>query len=210
MTTKPDWFPDWSGLSVAIVASGPSTKKVDVERLRGKLPVIAIKENVELAPWADVVYGCDRAWWRNMQGLPKYDGLRITATQMEVGPTDIKLITVEATTDKILTDKPGVVGSGGNSGFQALNLAVQFGATRVLMVGFDMDDRAGVHWYGRNSGMGRSNPSEWNFRRWRVAFINAVPVLDKLGVEVLNASQHTSLNCFPRTTVERTLAEWDV
>lgn len=110
--------------------------------------------------------------------------------------------------DKILTDEIGTVGSGGNSGFQALNLAVQFGAKRILLIGFDMTDRNGLHWYGRNTWNGANNPTESSFRRWVVTFANAAPVLADLGVEVVNTSQLSFLRCFPRRSIEDMLQEW--
>jgi hypothetical protein len=53
----------------------------------------------------------------------------------------------------------GVVGGGGNSGFQAVNLAAQFGASRIILIGFDMTDRGGKHWYGRNHWPMSNNPT---------------------------------------------------
>jgi hypothetical protein len=74
LTAPPDWYLDWSGREVAIIASGPSAKKSGYAALRDRMPVIAIKENIELAPWADVVYGCDAAWWKKRNGLPEFKG----------------------------------------------------------------------------------------------------------------------------------------
>lgn len=91
-----------------------------------------------------------------------------------------------------------MVGSGGNSGFQALNLAVQFGARRILLVGFDMNDRGGVHWYGRNSWPMANNPDHNNFRRWIAAFEGAAPLLKSMGIEVVNLSPHSAIQCFPK------------
>ena len=39
--------------------------------------------------------------------------------------------------NRMLFGETGTVGWGGNSGFQAINLALQFGAARLLLVGFD-------------------------------------------------------------------------
>lgn len=203
------WWPDWRGQACAIIASGPSTKAANVSQLRGRIKVIAIKENVELCPWADVVYGCDLPWWVYRRGLPNFKGLKLAydpgvATQFP----DVKQIKIkDKLCDDILTDEPGSVGSGGNSGFQALNLAVQFGATRILLVGFDVTDRSGAHWYGRNNWMRSNNPSETNFRRWRKAFDRSSIAMNELGIEVLNASP-TGQIAFRRTTIEQALLVW--
>lgn len=210
---KYDWWLDWRGKAVAIVASGPSTKPKEVARLMNRLPCIAIKENIEILPTADVVYGCDRAWWRNVAGLPKFKGLKVTASGWVANEySDVRLVKVTPfkEDDQIFTKEPGLLGSGANSGFQALNLAVQFGATRILLVGFDMNRNYDSHWYGRNRGAGRSNPTEFNFVRWRRAYDVAAVKLKQLGVEVVNASALTSLKCFPVSTIEKILEKWGI
>jgi hypothetical protein len=107
--------------------------------------------------------------------------------------------------DRLLTDEPGKTGSGGNSGFQALNLAVQWGARRILLIGFDMTDASGVHWYGRNTWLMANNPDHHNFKRWIAAFEAAAPVLAKMGVEVINCSRYSALKCFPKLSIEDAL-----
>jgi len=202
----PEW-PIWE--AAAVIASGPSTKREDVESLKGRLPVLAIKRNVELAPWADAVYGCDYPWWRAVRGLPDYKGLKLAFAPKAVEQYGLKpvLIPEHAKSDKLRFETTGTVGGGGCSGFQALNLAVQFGAKRVLLLGFDCQDRSGVHWYGRNNAPGMSNPSQNNFARWKRSFGNAAEQL-KGRVEVVNASPISDLKCFPKGTVAETLARW--
>lgn len=203
-----DW-PDWSGRAVAIVASGPSAKKAGVASLKDRLPVLAIKRNVELAPFADVVYGCDHPWWRSVHGLKDFPGLKLAYAPRACDQYGCRKVDIEVAVDRILTERVGLVGSGGNSGFQALNLAVQFGARRVLLIGFDLHDRGGVHWYGRNTAMGMNNPTEAeNFPRWRRAFAAAATELAGLGVEVVNASPLSDLKGFRQQGVAATLDEW--
>lgn len=208
----PDWYLDWSGREVAIIASGPSAKKSGYAAIRDRMPVIAIKENIELAPWADVVYGCDAAWWKKRNGLPEFNGLKVSweGSNAHRPPPypDIKLVEITVFKDEVIFEPTGQLGSGGNSGFQAVNLAVQFGAKRILLIGFDMHDRSGAHWYGRNNWPQGNNPTEDNFRRWRRAFDLAAPKLKERGVEVINASNGTALNCFERKTIEQTFEFW--
>lgn len=110
--------------------------------------------------------------------------------------------------DKILLDEPGVVGSGGNSGFQALNLALQFGARRILLIGFDMHSGNGLHWYGRNTGKGMRNPLDSSFARWCATFHTQGPIIKAMGVEVINASPDSAIRCFDTMSVEAALAHW--
>lgn len=176
---------------------------MNVAALRGRCKVLAVKECHELAPWADVVYGCDASFWRNCQGLPKFPGLRVSYSGRHDG---VRLIQIDVKADRLLMTPPGVIGSGGNSGFQALNLAVQWGARRIVLLGYDMSDVYGQHWYGPSNGQGRTNPGEWNFKRWRKAFAVAAEQRHALGLQIINASPLTSLDCFPVTkTVEEAL-----
>lgn len=206
----PPWFLDWHGRAVAVIASGPSVQKQEVASLRGRLPVLAIKENYDLAPWADVVYGCDAAWWKNRNGLKTYHGLKVSATlDLRLYFKDLNYVTLEKHDDRIRLDPLGTVGAGGNSGFQAVNLAVQFGATRLLLIGFDMNHHTRQpHWYGRNNGPGRTNPDHNNYDRWRRAFTQSTPILEKAGVEVVNASPMSALTCFRHQGTKETLEKW--
>jgi hypothetical protein len=216
---KPEWFPDWSDKAVAIVASGPSAKKEDFEQLRGRAAVLAVKQNVELVPWADVVYGCDSAWWRHKKGLVEFKGLKVSWAPRAVEKyPDIRKVDIETSQDRIypvekrsyrmVFDKPGTLGNGGNSGYQALNLAVQFGAKKILLIGFDMHDRSGVHWYGRNHWEKAGNPDKDCFVRWLKAFEVAARDLEDLGVHVINTSPISTLTCFRRGTIKGALAGW--
>ena len=178
--------------------------------MRGISKVIAIKENVDLCPWADVVYGCDLAWWQFRRGLPDFKGLKISwASTGYNGVRTVKIPPGEGKTySNRLQFEPGVVGAGGNSGFQALNLALQWGARRIILIGFDMTDRSGVHWYGRNKWPMANNPNESNFRKWIAAFEGAVPVINKLGADVVNVSPNSDLQAFRKSTLEQVLNEW--
>lgn len=206
---KPDWFPDWKDKYVAVIASGPSTNKADVELMKGRLPVVAIKKNVEIAPWADMVYGCDDPWWRHMHGLPDYKGLKVRySLGVSNRPSGFHYIDVRTTADKLIFETPGLVGSGGNSGFQVVNLLAQIGVRGMLLIGFDANPKSKVHWYGRNNWTNANNPDLHNFRRWQIAFTNAARQLEACRIEVINASRFTVLDCFPYLTVEDALKKW--
>lgn len=100
-----------------------------------------------------------------------------------------------------MLDEPGVLGWGGNSGFHALNLAVQAGARRIVLVGYDMTIAGGVHWHGRHPSA-LNNPTAGNIDRWRRVMDAAAPMLAECGVEVLNASAVSALAAFPKVAFE--------
>lgn len=98
-------------------------------------------------------------------------------------------------------DRFGVLGAGGNSGFQALNLAVQTGATRIALVGFDMHLAAGVHWHGRHP-PGMNNPTAQVIAGWREGLDAAAPMLQALGVDVVNCNPHSALRAYRHQSLE--------
>lgn len=183
-------YPDWRGCTAVIVASGPSAKEVPLEFARGKAKFIAINESYRLAPWSDVLYACDGAWWRLHKGLPDFTGLRLTEDQRASDEFGIRRVKVARGCDRFLYGE--AVGDGGNSGFQALNLAIQFGASRVLLVGYDMSLSNGEHWHGRHAA-NLNNPREHNISRWLGARWDAPS-----RVEIVNCSQSSSLTAYPK------------
>lgn len=211
-------WPEWR--ECAILASGPSIKKANVELLRGRLPVLAIKETIGIAPWADVVYGCDAPWWAHRRGLPEFKGLKLAYHHHALDRfSDLRRVEIP---DKhggmLLLDKIGAVGAGGagqgngggHSGFQALNLAVQFGAKRILLVGYDLSDRGGVHFYGRNNWSKANNPASDQLARWAKTMDGLASQLKEIAVEVLNASRDSAMRAFRKVTIEQALREWSL
>jgi hypothetical protein len=93
---------------------------------------------------------------------------------------------------------------GSNSGYQAINLAVHFGVSRILLLGFDMqvapDGRK--HWFGNHPGNMNNNSPYGLFIE---KFGTLPPDLKKAGVEVVNCSRVTALECFQRMTIEEAL-----
>lgn len=205
------WWPDWWGGCVAIVASGPSMKGFDASILKDRINVIAIKTSVDICPWADIVYGCDAPWWVDRKGLPNFKGLKLyhgVGVNHYDWKKDMHKVEIDLRVDDILVDEPLKIGNGGNSCFQATNLAIQFGATDIILIGFDCHDRGGLHWYGRNTWLNANNPMQINFDRWKKGFEKAQPTLKKLGTTIINASMESDLQCFPKKPLQEAMRDW--
>lgn len=203
-------------MPVAIIASGVSAKlmKPELELLRGKFKVLVIKKCIELAPWADAIYGCDGPWWRHaLPTLKNYKGLKVCWSGNGLGnePGMIKVdITPPKTKGMFYSDQlefgTGKIAGGGNSGFQALNLVINWGARNIILVGFDCHDRGGIHWYGKNRWPQANNPNGTNFGRWKDAFAKAAHACEFKGIKVYNASKGSDLTCFKRMTLAEAIA----
>lgn len=149
-------------------------------------------------------YACDFEWWRHNRGLPEYRGLKIGG-DVRGGKWDVYAIRIDTRRDEIVVNEFGKVGYGGNSGFHALNLAVQFGCRTIILVGFDMHDRAGIHWHGKHEG-GLRNPTTTSLARWRGVLDSQAEPLRRMGVRVLNASTISALTAYPKMDFSAALA----
>lgn len=198
-----------------LIASGPSTNKFkNLQQLNGRCRVIAIKQNVDLVPFADVCFGCDSAWWRYRKGLEKFKGLRVMWGGNGIAEyPGIRRYQIQRCKKKPedysddLQWESGVVGGGGNSGFQVVNLVAQWGPPKTIgLIGFDFSERNGRHWYGNNNWPGANNPSEGTMGRWRQSMERAAPILKSRGISVFNLSPLSALQCFPFATFDEIMA----
>jgi hypothetical protein len=204
------WWQDWRGECCAIVASGPSAKTAPVDLLRDRIHVIAINDSFRLAPWADILYSCDFAWWAQHKGAREFKGLRLSHDLRACNEFGLHRVMIEKVgSNELLLDRPSYVGAGGNSGFQALNLAVQFGATGVMLIGVDCNLEHGGHWH-KNHPMPMSNPAENNVQRWRIAFDGVAPSLAALGVDVVNCSPISKVTQYPKLSIAEALDRWQL
>lgn len=202
---RPAWYLDWSDETCVIVASGPSALGVKLDRAKDKAKFIAVNNSWKLAPWADVLYACDHAWWHENNGVPEFDGIRIAGDRRAYQDAyadyyvDVKRI------DRLVME-PGVVGRiGGASGAQALNLAMQFGARKIILVGFDCSLDRGIHWHGPHTGLG--NPSQSLVGIWRNALDRLADQIAGMGVMVVNASQQSELRAYEKKAFEDLFGE---
>lgn len=198
-TRPPYWFPRWDGETVAILGAGPSIDKGQAQKVR-HLKRIVINCSWLLAPDADALYGCDGKWWRcqdegyGRHALCAFAGLKITQDGGAASQLGLRRVNLDGHT---ISTRAGTIGAGGNSGFQALNLAIQFGARRIILLGYDM--RGSGHWHGpHKTGTDPNNRSAAN---WRRIFAESAPKIARLGVEVINATPRSALTCFARATL---------
>lgn len=201
-------WPDWSGETAVIVGTGPGAIAEPLEPFKDKARFFVIKSSWRLAPFADALYGLDKGWWIANLGAHKFRGLKFSPS-----PTicrvyrDIRYVRLRPFA-KLLTAETGVVGcglrtGGGHSGFQAINLAVQFGAKRILLVGFDMTLGHGAHWKDDERGVGK--PDDGRIRSWREAMDGCAAQFSELGVDVINCTPQSALTAYPKMALDEAL-----
>lgn len=191
-------LPDWTGQTCVIVASGPSAAGVPLEKAKGRARFIAINNSWVLAPWADLVYGADYKWWKSVNSLPEFGGLKMAGEKRASEEFEFVKYLQVSRDDRLDLSADLKVGSGSNSGFQMLNAAaVKFHCKKIILVGFDMRLDKGLHWHGAHP-KGMNNPSERNIGRMRRAVDGAAKVLTGLGVTVINTSGESALQNYPK------------
>jgi hypothetical protein len=177
-----------------VIGSGPSLTAEDVASLHGQR-VICINDNYLRAPWADVLYACDGHWWdwhAHRPELQNFKGRKIT--QDEDAAKRYRLEHIASVDRPGLSKDPAYIHQGQNSGIQAINLAYHFGATRIVLLGFDMQDQDGVtHWFGSHP-----DGSAPKWRRLMPLFESVAEDARRMGIEIVNATRQTALTCFPR------------
>lgn len=188
----------WPGETFVVVAGGPEAARADLPSMRSRCRVIAVKDAVRLVPWADVLYGSDAKWWRHHKDAG-YRGPRFSC-DADAAPHAAVLRWTGITG---LETDPSGVRTGKNSGYAAINLAVHLGAAKVVLVGFDMkDDRGRHHWFGPHPYATLDPP----YMALREIFPTIAQPLRDLGIDVVNATPGSALECFRRATLEEALA----
>lgn len=147
-----------------------------------------------------MIYACDRLWWLQYakrvrqvcsgefwtinQNAAKVEGLNLVVGERGAG----------------VSRCPNTVMEGGNSGYQAVGLALLFGASRVVLLGYDMQFTGGKkHWHRDHA---KSNPTPSAMKNW---LGNFNLLASQSPAPIINCSRATALACFPRMGLHEAL-----
>ena len=192
----------WPDSTVVCIGGGPSLTPEDVDACRGRARVIAVNDAVRLATWADALMASDEKWWRYHNGVPEFSGWKFS---LQPGAARFGVQVLKNTGQSGLELSPWGLRSGWNSGAAAINLAVHFGAAKILLLGYDMQRTPGKpsHWFGEHPAQIRATSP---YETFRAMFETMVEPLATLGVRVVNCSRATALDCFPKAGLEEALS----
>ncbi len=198
-TPSPRWI---------VAATGESLTEEVADLCRGQ-DVIAVNDAYRRMPYARALYAADAAWWHLHNGAPGFAGQKwipVNKVCMDLNKAAADrygLSMVWGDRELGFSFRPGRVHLGANSGFQAVNLALLWGATTVVLVGFDM---RGSHFFGEHPPMARRMPGSKGkgFARWIRHFETAAASLPA-DRRIINATPGSALTCFPMMTLEEAL-----
>lgn len=217
------WKPPklWEGDTVFIIGGGDSLRgtrgplslSFDVERIKG-FRVIGVNDAYLLGPWVDCCFFGDHAWFKRhykgvldfdeyvgMPGLLKYNGLKVTCCQAVAGSKGIHLLQLRPC--GLHTD-PGYIGWNNSSGAASINLAINFGAKRVVLLGYDghRGTDGAVNWH-KNI----TDVKDSVFDKQMRGFVNLNNdiLCKRPDVEILNANPDSSIDLWPKVTLDEAI-----
>lgn len=189
----------WSdpGALCYIVGGGPSLRGFDFEKLRGQ-HVIAVNCACEQVPFADALFFGDYEWGVGYRSLWKtFHGMVITCHADWLQNTSgVKVMNKEAGYG--LTDHRDAIAFNQNSGAGAINLAVHFGARRIVLLGFDQKVDGNATHYHSYYKRGVEKDPNWRYRKYILAFPFIAEHLERRGISVVNACPDSAITCWPR------------
>lgn len=197
----------WKGATVVCIASGPSLTREDCALVDdwhegSARRVIAVNLSHRLAPYADVVYGMDRGFWNEHAAELRDSRAELWTTNREAAHVH-RLRHIAGHPIGGISPRPGHIAMGGNSGYQAVALAIHFGAARVVLLGYDMrNEGRRTHWHGNHVRLG--NPAPTRFGEW-IRHFDTLKRQMPAGVSVINATPDSALRTFPYVALREAL-----
>ncbi len=203
--------PWWDDKPLAIVGCGPSLKGFDFRLLDMDEPnirVLAVKESIWDLPFAAAVFSLDRPWInRKADEMRALAVPKVFAVEPEYGPTaeiDGALYLLRSRFEG-LSDDPGVIQSGANSGFGAFNYGYLKRAKRIALFGFDFIPDAERYNQDRYTWQQKNNSPQHYWQNWGDCFSGCRAQLAAAGVAVMNASPISTIKAFDKCTIEEGL-----
>lgn len=187
---------EWAGERCYILCGGASIvpQRTVIPTLKGR--VIAIKQGVLLRPNADVMFVAGEKGWEICRDVfPRFKGTYIVTRGRgdQRFPEQTKRIWRGA--PERLSNNPTEVG-GYDAGTSAINLAYLFGATNIILLGYDM---TGGHWCSTHP---MPFPPQAHFDIHTSVLPTFAADLNAAGVRVVNCSPSSVVTAFERGRLE--------
>lgn len=201
-TPSPIWSVprEWPGERAIVICGGESVKAQRdlIPRLRGRF--VAVKHGVFVKPDADVLFFAgERPEEIAPSCLAAFRGQYavVRGRGHQVFPDTVKRVW-RTTTHERWSDDPTMV-AGFDAGTSAINLALLFGATDILVLGMDM---LGGRWFTGEIPHYLPQPPESDFQRHMSVLPSLAADAIAKGVRIVNCSPISRVECFERQSLE--------
>lgn len=191
---------EWPGERCFVICGGESVKTQ--RELIGQLScrIIAVKHGVLLRPDADVLFFAgERPAEIAPPCLTAFRGSYVVVRGRGHAcfPESSKRVWRTTTHERWATDPTEVAGF--DAGTSAINLAMHFGATEIVVVGYDMK---GGRWFTGEVTHYLPQPPESDFQRHLAPLPALAQHAAALGIRIVNCSPTSRVTCFERQPLE--------
>lgn len=209
--------------TAVLIATGPSLSPEQLN-IVGDANVFSfgINNTYQIIPWLDVHLSCDGPWWRWYGHDP---ALREHSAESFTWYPDVAewlgIRYIKAVDKRGISTDPGIIHINCGSGPMMMNLACHYGFEKLVLIGHDMkfakdyDGRRRKigseprHYFGEYPGPLRHFPSV----RVRQGVLDGLierykqiaPEIADLGIDVVNCTPGSALDCFRMSTLEKEL-----
>ncbi len=169
-----------------------------MEKLHNK-HVIAVNEAYKIGDWVDVLFFGDIAYYRqNKDEIRKFKKLKVSFHEID---PHVKYIPKSRNRSGLSSTR---ITWNMSSGAAAINLAVLFGAKKIILLGFDMHTKGPLHWHGSYPTRGGA-ALERTFTRHMKGFSGMNKAAKKMGVTILNANPDSAIEEFTKVDLNEVL-----
>lgn len=202
---------DWDKKPVVIVGGGPSLRGFDFNRLRDRYTVLCVNASMFDVPFAAAGFSLDlraiRMWWPRLLTLEIdqfYAVDRKWLPGVSGGPSP-RMRFLLRRQDRDFSTANGYITAGGTSGFGAMNLAVQRGARKIILLGYDYGGRGGVWHHNESHYSFKQQQDDAQWQQWARNFDRPAYFLRRAGVEVVNCSPDSAITAFPKSAIDEVI-----
>jgi hypothetical protein len=165
--------------------------------------VIAVNMSYQLGNWIDVLFFGDDGFWKTQkEGILKFQGLRVSFESEKIRDDRVKLVSRNPRKKQGITFSPkGLLSWNFNSGAAAINLAIQFGAKRIILLGFDMylDASNNQHWHKVYTSP--LHVVKESMKKHLQGFPVIAKDIEGTGIEIINCSPNSAIQCFRKANI---------
>jgi len=166
--------------------------------------IIAVNMAFKLGDWVDCMFFGDQGFWKaRKEEIIKFKGLRVTCvSESNMKDSRVKVVLNNSRKKQGITfSPPGVISWNFNSGAAAINLAIKFGAKRIILLGFDMylDEEKNQHWH--KVYKSSLNTIQSTMKKHLAGFPVIAEDIKGHDIEIINCSPKSSISCFPKANI---------
>jgi hypothetical protein len=187
--------PNFKDKIVICIASGPSLTEEDCNLARvSGYPTIVTNTTYKMCTWADILFGYDAKWWMMyIEDVKKrFKGKLISYSH------SVKHLGVECASNTHWFRNFQ------HSGACAIGLAIECGARKVILLGYDCKVSDKSHWHGEHP-IGLTNCK--SLHNWHIHLDEVRKFAEQKNCKVVNASPDTAIKHFEKVNLEEALNE---